>query len=51
MQISISLDLSTQGYPPSMLPGGRQVKDMRTLLRHLRLLGPDVADWPTRPAR
>ncbi len=50
MQIFISLDLSTQGFPPSMLPGGRQVGDMRTLLSHLRLLGPDVADWAIRPA-
>jgi hypothetical protein len=51
MQIFISLDLSTQGSPPSALPGGRQVADMRTFLSHLRLLGPDVADWATRPAR
>jgi hypothetical protein len=48
-QVRILLDLTTQGPGPKPLPGDRQVGDLRTLIKHLRLLGPDVANWTLKP--
>jgi len=49
LRVEIQLDLSTQIWPFTPLPGGRQVGDMQTLVSHLRLLGPNPARWATSP--
>jgi hypothetical protein len=47
--VHILLDLSTQGPGPKPLADDRQIGDLRTLIKHLRLLGPDVANWTLQP--
>ncbi len=50
MQIYLSLDLSNPNitrYTP--LPDSHQVGDLLSVFRHLKLLGPDVANWTTSP--
>lgn len=49
LRVEIQLALSTQIWPFTPLPGGRQVGDMQTLVSHLRLLGPNPARWTTSP--
>jgi hypothetical protein len=47
LRIEIELDLSTQIWPYTPLPAGREVGDMQTLVSHLHLLGPNPARWTT----
>jgi hypothetical protein len=51
LQLLISLDLRTQGPSSRLLPGGRVVADLRALVSHVRLLGPNLARWATSPTR
>jgi hypothetical protein len=47
--VFMSLDLSVPGTKDTPLPDAAQVGGLLAVLKHLHLLGPDVADWTTRP--
>jgi hypothetical protein len=49
MQVLMALDLNAPGTNDTPLPGGTGVRSVLTIFRHLRLLGPDVANWTRRP--
>jgi len=48
LQVYISLDGNVPGSNDSPLPDARRIGTALTVFSHLRLLGPDVADWTTR---
>ncbi|MGO8957802.1 MAG: hypothetical protein ACLQFR_10585 [Streptosporangiaceae bacterium] len=49
MQVLIELDLNIPGTSDKPLPGGSHVGSALTVFGHMTLLGPNGADWTTRP--
>ncbi len=51
LSLLIELDLNIPGTNDTPLPGGSRVGGLLTVFSHLRLLGPDVANWTKQPLR
>jgi hypothetical protein len=51
MQVYLSLDLSIPVTKDTPEPGGATVGNLIKVFRHLRLLGPDVANWTSNPRK
>jgi hypothetical protein len=51
LQLWIILDLTLPGTNHTALPGGQEFGTVLSVFRHLKLLGPDPADWTTNPLR
>jgi hypothetical protein len=49
VQVLILLDLANPNTDDTPLPGSAEVGSVLTVFNHLRLFGPHVADWTTRP--
>ena len=51
LQLSITLDLNVPGTSDRPLPGSAIFSSALAVFRHLKLLGPNTADWTTTPLR
>jgi hypothetical protein len=51
LQFYLSLDLANPNTSDTPLPGSHTVGDLLKVFSHMRLLGPDVANWTTNPLR
>jgi hypothetical protein len=47
LSVYITLDTNVPGTNDRPLPGGQIVGGVEKIFRHLRLLGPGVANWTT----